>query len=384
MDSLNKFAGMRLAAIKAKGLYRRTIPTTRSDGGKNEREGKSYISFSGNDYLGLSRNKDVIAAANAATEKFGTGAGASRLVTGDHPLYTELEAKIAAFKQAEAVCVFGSGYLTNLGVIPSLVDEGDLIIADRLCHACIFAGSSLSKASLKVFRHNDLDHLRDILETYRPKARHALILTDGIFSMDGDRAPVEAIASLAREFDAWLMTDDAHGLGVVEDGKGTSFRGAHKLDVPLQMGTLSKAVGAYGGYIAADKQVIDLIKNTARALIFTTGLPPGTVAAALKGMEIIEADKKLCAKPLQKAALFCQELGLPAPVTSIVPIILGEPEAAVRASGVLADEGFLVMPIRLPTVPDGTARLRFAFKAVHKDADIKKLVHVLKKEGIVK
>jgi len=383
MDSLSKFARQKLAEIKTKGLYRQTRPTVRTKAGGTARKDGNFISFCDNDYLGLNHHPDLIKAAEAASKKYGAGAGSSRLVTGDHPLNAELEAKIAGFKEGEAACIFGSGYLTNLGVIPVLAGRGDLIIADRLCHACLFAGSALAEASLKVFRHNDLDHLRDILEKSRNKAGNVLILTDGIFSMDGDRAPVEALSDLAREFDAWLMVDDAHGLGVVEDGHGASFKRGHRLDVPLQMGTFSKAVGSYGGYIVADAPVIDLIKNRARSLIYTTGLPPGVVAASLKGLEIIETNPALSKKPIQKAALFCTRLGLPAPQSSIVPLILGDLEATMAAASKLAAEGFLITPIRPPTVPDGTARLRFGFSASHKDEDILRLVDVIKGKRIL-
>lgn len=378
MDSLSKFARKKLAETRAKGLYRQTLPTKHKDQVHVERGDKVYVSFSGNDYLGLSQHREVIAAAALAAEKFGAGAGASRLVTGDHPLYQELEIEIAAFKEAEAALIFGSGYLTNLGVIPVLADEGDLILADRLCHTCLFAGSDLSQATMKVYRHNDLDHLREILEGQRTKFRHTLILTDGVFSMDGDRAPVDAMTALAREFDAWLMVDDAHGLGVIEEGKGSTFKNAHKLDVPLQMGTLSKAVGAYGGYIAADAVVIDLIKNRARSLIYTTGLPPAVLGAALEGLKIIKTNPELCNKPVQKAALFCREMNLPAPQSSIVPMILGDIEKTMQTADRLAEQGFLVHPIRPPTVPVGTARLRFSFSAVHQDKDIINLAEVIR------
>lgn len=379
MDSLSKFAHKKLAEIRTRGLYRQILPTRHRDKVHVVRAGKTFVSFSGNDYLGLSQHKDVTRAALTATREYGAGAGASRLVTGDHPLYQELEEKIAAFKEAEAACVFGSGYLTNLGVIPVLAGEGDLILADRLCHACLFAGSDLSGAALKVFRHNDMEHVRELLEKHRAKVCNVLILTDGVFSMDGDRAPVEDLSDLAREFDAWLMVDDAHGLGVVEKGKGTSFRGRRKLDVPLQMGTLSKAVGSYGGYIAAEREVIDLIKNRARSLIYSTGLPPSVIGASLKGLEIIEKSPTLCKKPMQKAALFCDRLGLPAPASAIVPLILGTNKEALTAAAKLEAKGFLVSPIRPPSVPEGTARLRFAFSAAHRDKDIINLAEVVRK-----
>ncbi len=384
MDSLNTFARKKLAEIKAKGLYRKTLPGVRSVGAKVEREGVSYISFSDNDYLGLSQHPEVKKAAREATEKFGAGAGASRLVTGDHPLYQALEKKIAAFKGVEAALVFTSGYQTNLGVIPVLAGKGDLILADRLCHACVHAGAALSQAAVKIFRHNDLDHLTGILERFRKNFEHCLILTDGIFSMDGDLAPVDKLADLARRHDAWLMVDDAHGLGVVEGGRGTCFKNGRRLDVPLQMGTFSKAAGSAGGYIAGDAVVIDLIKNRARTLIYTTGLAPAVVGASLKAVEIIEENPGLCAKPVKKAALFCRALNLPEPVSSIVPVIVAEPAFAMKAYEDLKSEGFLVHPIRPPTVPEGTARLRFSFSAAHKDADVERLAEMVRKYEIIK
>ncbi|MHA1544104.1 MAG: aminotransferase class I/II-fold pyridoxal phosphate-dependent enzyme, partial [Alphaproteobacteria bacterium] len=233
-------------------------------------------------------------------------------------------------------------------------------------------------------RHNDLDHLTGILERFRKNFGHCLILTDGIFSMDGDLAPVDKLADLARRHDAWLMVDDAHGLGVVEGGRGTCFKNGRHLDVPLQMGTFSKAAGSAGGYIAGDAVVIDLIKNRARTLIYTTGLPPAVVGASLKAVEIIEENPELCAKPVKKAGLFCRALNLPEPVSSIVPVIVAEPAFAMKAYEDLKSEGFLVHPIRPPTVPEGTARLRFSFSAAHKDADVERLAEMVRKHGIIK
>jgi len=382
MDSLADFVRKKLAEIKAKSLYRQIAPTVSLSEARVERQGKTCISFSGNDYLGLTRHPAVVAAAKEAAERYGTGAGASRLVTGDHPLYRALEEKIAAFKEAEGALVFGSGYLTNLGVIPALAGEGDLILADRLCHACLFAGARLSRAEYKIFRHNDLEHAEEILQKSRAKAGHCLILTDGVFSMEGDRAPVGELAALARKYDAWLLVDDAHGLGVVEGGKGSTFAGGRKLDVPLQMGTLSKAAASVGGYIAADAAIIDFLKNRARTLIFTTGLPPSAVAAALAALEIIAANPKLCEEPLKKARRFAAALGLPAPQSAIVPIVLAEPELALEASRKLMEEGYLVSAIRPPTVPEGEARLRFAFSAVHKDEDVTRLAEAVRRAGI--
>lgn len=333
------------------------------------RDGKRLISFSCNDYLNLTQHPDIKAAAIAATEKYGSGSGASRLVTGNHPLYAELERKLADLKGTEDACVFGSGYLANTGIIPALTGSEDLVAVDELSHACIYAGAQLSAGAVHVFRHNDMDHLREILDAHRAKHPHALIVTDGVFSMDGDLAPVDVLSQIADHFDAWLMIDDAHGIGVVRS-VGAS--------VPLQMGTLSKAIGAYGGYLCASQPVIDLIRTRCRTLIYSTGLPPGVIAAASAALGLIRNDPGYAALPLQKAKAFTKALGLAEAESPIVPIILGSTDRAMEASRLLQEEGFLVIAIRPPTVPDGTARLRATFTAAHEDADIKRLADILK------
>ena len=341
------------------------------------RGGRPLISFCSNDYLNLSQHPAVKRAAMDATERWGVGAGASRLVTGNHPLFAELERRLARLKGTDDACVFGSGYLANLGIVPSLVGRGDLILADELSHACLRAGATLSRSRVEIFRHNDLDHVEALLKAYRTGHRHALLLTDGVFSMDGDLAPVAALAEITAAHDTWLMTDDAHGIGVVGGGRGSSFANGTKVDVPLQMGTLSKAVGSYGGYLCASQPVIDLIRTRARPFIYSTGLPPGAVAASIAALDLIAGDPALVAAPLRKAALFCARLNLPAPESCIVPILLGAPERALAASRLLEDEGFLVTAIRPPTVPDGTARLRLTFSAGHDDDDIERLAAIV-------
>lgn len=373
-DSLDQFAAAKLADLDARNLRRTLIDTDRGPEGAARRDGRDLLSFCCNDYLNLSQHPDVKRAAVDATAKFGAGAGASRLVTGNHTLFGSLEARLARLKGAEDSCVFGSGYLANLGIIPALVGEGDLILADALSHACLLAGGRLSGAAQMIFRHNDLDHAAEILSTRRAAFRHCLIVTDGVFSMDGDLAPVSELARLARGHDAWLMTDDAHGIGVVGGGRGSSFLDGEKADVPLQMGTLSKAVGGYGGYLCASRAVIALVRSRARTLIYSTGLPPGVVAAADKAVEMIATDPDLCKLPLAKARRFTRALNLPDAQSPIVPLILGPAAVALRASELLTMQGFLVTAIRPPTVPDGTARLRFTFSADHRDADIDRLV----------
>jgi len=378
MDSLELFVRGKLADLEARSLKRTLSETARFAASLTVRDGREMISFCCNDYLNLSHHPKVIAAAIEATRRYGAGSGASRLVTGNHPLYAELEQRLARFKETEAAVVFGSGYLTNIGVIPSLIGDDDLILADELCHACLFAGSQLSQASLQIFRHNDLDHCEELLAAHRNRYRHCLILTDGVFSMDGDLAPVAALADLADRYDSWLMTDDAHGLGVVAGGKGSSFVTGAKARVPLQMGTLSKAVGVYGGYLCASQAVVDFIKTRARSFIYTTGLPPGAVAGSIAALELIESDKELVARPMANARLFTRALNLPEPESCIVPLIMGDPATALAASRSLADQGFLVTAIRPPTVPEGTARLRFTFTADHREEDIHRLVDAVR------
>jgi 8-amino-7-oxononanoate synthase len=297
-------------------------------------------------------------------------------VTGNHPLYPELEARIARLKGTEAALVFGSGYLANVGTIAALVSEGDLVITDELSHSCMWSGARLSGAEVRSFRHNDVGHLQSLLREHRPRARNCLVMTEGVFSMDGDRAPLAAMARVIREHDAWIMTDDAHGLGVVGEGRGSAFLEGVAPDV--QMGTLSKSVGSYGGYVAASASVVSLLVNRARSLIYSTGLPPAVVAASIAGLDIIANDKALCARPLAHAALFCESVGLPAPQSAIVPIIIGPSEPALEAAKLLQAHGFLVRAIRPPTVPERTARLRITFTAANKPDDIKRLAALVR------
>ena len=376
--TLNAFAQAKLADLQARCLRRTLIETGRGPAARAERDGRALLSFCCNDYLNLSHHPEVKAAAARAVDRWGAGAGASRLVTGNHPLHGQLERRLARLKGTDDCVLFGSGYLANLGIVPSLVKPGDLVLADTLSHACLLAGGALSRATVRLFGHNDMAHLADLLATERAHHDRCLILTDGVFSMDGDLAPLPAMARLAAEHDAWLMVDDAHGIGVIGGGRGSGFAHGQPVQVPLQMGTLSKAVGAYGGYLCASQPVIDLIRTRARTLIYSTGLPPAAVAAGIAAVDIIARDPDLCARPVAKARLFTRALGLPEAASPIVPLILGEAASVLDASAVLEEEGFLVTAIRPPTVPVGTARLRFTFTAEHRDGDILRLAGVVR------
>ncbi len=377
MQSLQRIAEAKLKTLEADSLRRTLIPTHRLDGVWVERDGRRLLSFSCNDYLGLSHHPAVKAAAIRAIETYGAGAGASRLVTGDTPLLAVLEDRLAKLKGTEAAVVFGSGYLANTGIIPALFGPGDLILVDALAHSCIWAGCKLSGAEIIRFRHNDMDHLSELLHDRRHRFGQALVATDGVFSMDGDLAPLDRLSDLCARHDASLLSDDAHGIGVVGGGRGSThcFPGAQ---VPLQMGTLSKAVGGYGGYLCASSAVIDLIKNRARTLIYSTGLPPASAGAAIAALDLIAADPALCAAPLAKARAFTTALGLPPAQSAIAPIMIGEAQAALDASRRLEEQGFLVVAIRPPTVPAGSARLRVAFTAAHLDEDVARLAEAIR------
>jgi 8-amino-7-oxononanoate synthase len=346
------------------------------------REGRRLLSFSCNDYLNLTHHPAIKDAARGAISRYGVGSGASRLVTGNHPLFGELERRLARLKGTEAACVFGSGYLANTGIIPALIGPDDLVLIDELAHACLWAGARLARATVLPFRHSDVAHAETLLAERRGRHRHTLIATDGVFSMDGDLAPLPQLAALAARHDAWLMTDDAHGIGVVGDGRGSTFAHDTAVDVPLQMGTLSKAIGGYGGYLCASAAVIDLIHNRARTFVYSTGLPPAIVAAAIAALDLIEREPAYAALPLAKAKRFTKLAGLPEATSPIVPLVVGEAEAALAASRRLAAEGFLVIAIRPPTVPLGTARLRFTFTAGHPDAEIERLAAIVRKLSV--
>ncbi|MBJ27143.1 MAG: 8-amino-7-oxononanoate synthase [Alphaproteobacteria bacterium] len=379
MKSLDKHVQLKLSTLESKKLLRKLTETNRSTSGITIRDNKKLISFACNDYLGLSQNPDVIRAIKETSNKYGAGAGASRLVTGNNVLYKKLENQLADLKGTERACVFGSGYLANLGIIPSLVGPKDLIVTDQLSHACIFAGADLAESKILTFQHNDINNLEGILKRERSLHQHVMVVTDGVFSMDGDLAPIPELSKLCKKYDAWLMTDDAHGIGVLGNGRGSNFAFESASEIPLQMGTLSKAVGSYGGYLCASKSVIELIKTRARTLIYSTALPPAIISASISALNIIKTNPELTKIPLKNAQFFTSILKLDKAVSPIVPIILGDPERAMNASKILENKGYLVTAIRPPTVPEGTARLRFAFSSEHKIDDIENLAKIVKK-----
>lgn len=368
MPPLNEHCATALQIAEAQHLRRHLCVSTHTQTGLL-RDGATYVSFACNDYLGLRAHPAVVAAGQAAMAQSGAGAGASRLVSGNHPYYAPLEARLAAMKGAEAALVFGSGYLTNLGVIPALLGKNDVIFTDKLVHACIVDAAQLSGARLLRFRHNDMTHLAALLKEHREDSRHALIVTDHVFSMDGDVAPLAEISALAAQYDAWTMADDAHGLGVVE---------AANAPIDIWMGTLSKAAGAYGGYVVGSQMLMDFLTNHARSFMFSTGLPPAACAAAHAALGVMAAEPVRGKRALALARRVTSALGLPGAQSAIVPIMLGAPERALAAAEALKQRGILAVAIRPPTVPPGTARLRLAFSATHTDAQVDALILALK------
>ena len=338
-------------------------------------DGREVILLGSNNYLGLSVHPIVVEAATTALQQYGTGASASRLMSGNCHLYTELEAKIAKAKGTEASLVFGSGYLANIGTIPVLAGDGDLILSDALNHASIIDGCRLSPATKQIYRHCDVEHIESLL-AQSINFRRRLIVTDGVFSMDGDIAPLPEICALAERYDAMVMVDDAHSFGVLgETGGGTiEYFGLENRGV-IQMGTLSKAIGGLGGYVAGSANLIDFLINRSRGFIFTTGLPPATLAGASAAIDVIRSNPELRQRLssnvlLLKNALLERGFQLLPSQTQILPLILGSVEVASRFAEALLSHGVYAPAIRPPTVPEGTSRLRISVMASHTTEDL--------------
>ena len=368
----------KLSDIENLSQKRHIVNTIRKNNSLVTRNKKKLISFSCNDYLGLSQNSEVIEAGIRAIKKYGAGSGASRLVSGNNFLYDKLEQLLASFKNGEAACVFGSGYLTNTGVIPALTTNKDLLIFDELSHSSTNIGIKLSRSKAIKFKHNDMNHVEELLKQHRKKYISCFLLSEGVFSMDGDRGKIKELAYLANKYDASIILDDAHGFGVLGKGRGSQYELNPIPEILIQIGTLSKAIGSYGGFVVAPKAIIELLQNKARSLIYTTALPPSILASAIKSLEIIKRKKTLVNKPLDNAKLFCKLAGLPEPESSIITIILKSENKAIEASELLEKYGYYISAIRPPTVPVNTSRLRLTFSASHQKKDIKNLSKLIK------
>ncbi len=365
-----------LNQLNQAGLSRSLRSVMTAPTGRILLDGREVILLGSNNYLGLSVHPTVIEAAATALRIYGTGASASRLMSGNSHLYTELETKIARAKGTEAALVFSSGYLANIGTIPALAGDKDLILSDALNHASIIDGCRLSPATKQIYRHCDVEHLESLL-SQSTKCKRRLIVTDGVFSMDGDIAPLPEICELAERYDAMVMVDDAHGFGVLgETGGGTIEHFGLEDRGVIQMGTLSKAIGGLGGYVAGSANLIDFLINRARGFIFTTGLPPATLAGASAAIGVIRSSPGLRQQLsrnvlLLKNALLERGFQLLPSQTQILPLMLGSVEVAARFAEALLEHGVYAPAIRPPTVPEGTSRLRISVIASHTTEDLK-------------
>lgn len=377
-----------LQQLREQGLYRSLRTVAGSQGSRVVAEGREVVLLCSNNYLGLADHPALKRAAVEAVERYGTGSGASRLVSGTMELHAALEERLARFKGTEAALVFNSGYAANSGIIPALAGRGDVVFSDRLNHASIVDGCLLSRARFVRYPHNDMNALERLLAEHRGAGR-MLIVTDGVFSMDGDLAPLPALAALKRQYGALLMVDDAHGTGVLgESGRGTAEQFGVTADIDLQMGTLGKALGGFGAYVAASAEVVELLVNRARSFIFSTSLPPAVLAAARAALDLVDSPEgdALRRRLARSAALFRDALqgagfDTMGSETQIVPALVGEAEPVMAFTRRLLEEGYYVQGIRPPTVPAGTCRLRCTLMATHDESDLERAVAAMTRIG---
>jgi 8-amino-7-oxononanoate synthase len=363
-----------IAEWQARGVYRSMRTMASPQGRKVIVNGIPLVNFCSNDYLGLAADPRLVEAMAQGAEGRGTGAGASRLVCGNFDEHAALESEIAAFKQSEAALVFPSGYMANTGIIPALVGREDVVFSDKLNHASIVDGILLSRAECCRYPHKDMAVLADMLA--RPSRGRKLIVTDTVFSMDGDVAPLGEIAALARKHDAWLMVDEAHAFGVLgQTGAGLAEACGVAGMVDVQMGTLSKAAGVSGAYAAGSVVLKEFLVNSARAFIYTTAMPPSIAAACRASLRIMGQEPQRRARLLLLAGRLRRGLrdmawDVPEGISPIMPLVLGDEMRALKWSEALLQKGLLVSAIRPPTVPKGTARLRLTVTAAHTDEDV--------------
>jgi 8-amino-7-oxononanoate synthase len=370
-----------LETIAAQGLYRRRRIIDSPQGVQLTADGHNLVNFCSNDYLGLANHPEVIKAFKNAADRYGVGSGSAHLICGHSEAHHALEEELAEFTGRERALLFSTGYMANLGAISALIGSGDTVLEDRLNHASLIDGGLLSGARFKRYRHADLEHLTPLIDTTGGKK---LIVTDGVFSMDGDLAPLPALSKLAREQDAWLMVDDAHGLGVLGERGGGVLEhfGLNQTDVPVLVGTLGKAFGTFGAFVAGSAPLIELLIQKARTYIYTTALPPALAEATRASLKIARAEswrreklKRLTERFRQGAGQLGLELiSSPSPIQ---PILVGDSRKATELSEALLAAGLLVSAIRPPTVPPGSARLRVTFSAAHEEWQVDRLLNEL-------
>jgi len=375
-----------LNQIKQKGLYRTFQFLESAPGPVVMINGKKVIQFSSNNYLGLADHPVLKKAAKDAVEKYGVGVGASRLITGNIELYGKLEGRMARFKHTESALIFPTGYQANVGTITALLGPDDVIFSDALNHASIIDGCRLSGAQIMVYPHRDLASLEKIIRK-APKARNRMIITDGIFSMDGTIAPLPELVALARHYGCWLMVDEAHATGVLgKQGRGTAEFFGMEEEVDIQMGTFSKALGSLGGYIAGSRKLIEFLTNKCRSLIYTTGLPPAVLAVNQAAIDLVKKGSKLREKIREKANFFRKELNKLGyntvnSETQIIPVLIGDNDLTMEFSQYLFRKGIFAQGIRPPTVPKGLSRIRISIMATHKWEDLQYGIEIFEKAG---
>ena len=364
-----------LRTIQGKNLFRTLTEITSGQSPEIVIGGKKHLLFASNNYLGLSTDKRVIAAAAAALSHYGTGSGGSRLVSGSSDLHSELEEKIARFKSTEAAILFSSGYLANVGTIAALVGEGDTVFSDELNHASIIDGCRLSRAAVRVYPHLDTDSLSRMVRA-SGGAGKKLIVTDTVFSMDGDLTDLGEICSIAERYGCMLMVDEAHAMGVLgEKGSGATEHFGVERRVPVVMGTLSKAVGSVGGYVAGSRSLVDFIRNRVRSYIFDTSLPAASLAASIEAIDIIESEPQRRRHLMGLVETFksgLSEMGFSvlSSQSAIVPVLTGEPEATLLLASALRERGVYTPAVRPPSVPAGKCRIRASLMATHTEEQI--------------
>jgi 8-amino-7-oxononanoate synthase len=374
---------------RQRGLYRVRRRLQTGQGARVRLHGRELINFSSNDYLALAGDVRLARAAATAARRYGCGAGASPLVSGYSPPLRSLERTLADWEGAESALVFSSGYAANLALIGSLVGRGDTVFSDALNHASLIDGCRLSRADTHVFRHNDVEHLADLLRKKGRTAHRRLIVSDTVFSMDGDVAPLADLVELAERFDCLLLIDEAHATGVLgEHGRGVTDSlelGSCSPDRVLKMGTLSKALGAQGGFICGSRRLISWLINQARPYIFSTALAPPIAAAARRAVAVVRQEPQRRHHVLALAERLRRGLreaggSVGDSCCQIVPLIVGEARDAVMLSHRLEEQGFLIPAIRPPSVPQGSARLRLSVTAAHTEADVQRVVHALQRK----
>lgn len=381
------FLKEKIEELKGQGVYRK-LPIL---GGANEAEsilnGKKVINLSSNNYLGFANHPRLKAAAIEMVEKYGVGAGAVRTIVGNMDIHEEMEAKLAQFKREDAVMTFQSGFNCNAGTIQAVTEKGDLIISDELNHASIIDGARLSRADKTVFKHADMNHLESILKENKDKYRNKLIITDGVFSMDGDIAPLPHIVELAEKYGAMTYVDDAHGSGVLgESGRGTVDHFGLHGRIDFTIGTLSKAIGVIGGYVAGNETMKDWLSHRGRPLLFSTSLPPAAVGAIIEAINLLMSTTEYTDRLWDNAKYFKEkmsELGfnIGNSQTPITPVIIGDEAKTMEFSKKLFENGVFVSGIIFPTVPMGTGRLRCMVTAAHTREQLDRAVEAFKKVG---